>query len=167
MVASMNEGFGFHLSHLASDPNDRLRWNLTNLFCPFWSIIDDLISQLLKANGLFLDKFFIVELFLHHHIDHRKKEGQIGSRFDGKPFISEDGGFAVSRIDHNQPCPLFLCLNNAFHLTEINPSCRIAANDHDVLRVREVVGGKFSYGGHPASISCCIASRTMSKVVGT
>ena len=115
---------------------------------------------------LFLTNVLVVQFFLDHHIDHCQQKGQIGSRFDGKPFIGQDGGFAVARINDDHFGALLLCLHDTLDLAQIDPSGGISPDDHDEPGIGKIVGGKFSHGEIPGGVPGGVAGGSMGEVMG-
>ena len=124
-------------------------------------------SSCCEPHGVVCDKLLVVQLFLDHHIDHRQQEGQIRSRFDGKPFIGQDGRFIVPRIHDDNLGPPLLGLDDIPDLSEIDPAGGISPDGHDVPRVRQIVGGELSHGEIPGGVSGGKAGGTVAEIVGT
>ena len=115
---------------------------------------------------LFCDEIPVVQLFIDHHVDHGQQKSQIRSRFDGKPFIGQDRGFVVPRIDDDHLGPFLLGLDDVLDLSQIDPAGGISSDDHDVPRVGQIVGGELSHGEIPGGIPGRIAGGSVGEVVG-
>jgi len=167
MIPSVDQAPRFGLSHLAGQPGDGLCRYLADLLCPFGRVVDDFILKLFEANSLGFNKSLVVQFFFDHHVYHGEKEGQVRPGFDRQPFISQDGCLAVPRVHHDHLCSLSLCFRDFPDLGEIDSTCRIPADNHDVSGIREVIRGKFPDGRHPTRVPGRVTGRAMTEIVRT
>ena len=125
--------------HGAGKLLDGLGRDVGDLLGPLGRVLLGLLGELLEAVRVLLHEIVVVEVFLDEHVRHCHEQRQVGAGVDGHPVAGEDAGVVEARVDDDHAGAVLGGVGQALHRRGTDAVAVAAADEHDHLRIGEVV----------------------------